>query len=162
MNLDTTKPWAVFLDIDGTLMKWASAVEVWDSVMSAENAEAIARARQNGHKVLINTGRGYACLPRQLAEQEYFDEHPVMYLLTPEADYRIELIAGFMTSSDSEVYDPMESESERREFIDSAVKNSLFKSNVSYSLDDKYVCLSTCSYDYENARLMLVGKLVKL
>ena len=73
MNLDTTKPWAVFLDIDGTLMKWASAVEVWDSVMSAENAEAIARARQNGHKVLINTGRGYACLPRQLAEQEYFD-----------------------------------------------------------------------------------------
>ena len=103
----------------------------------------------------------FGTLP-QYSEQEYFDEHPVMYLLTPEADYRIELIAGFMTSSDSEVYDPMKSESERREFIDSAVKNSLFKSNVSYSLDDKYVCLSTCSYDYENARLMLVGKLVKL
>lgn len=103
----------------------------------------------------------FGTLP-QYAEQEYFDEHPVMYLLTPEADYRVELIAGFMTYADSEVYDPMESESERREFLDNAVKNSLFKSNVSCSLEDKYVCLSTCSYDYENARLMLVGKLVKL
>ncbi len=73
MNPDTTKPWAVFLDIDGTLMKWASADELWNCVMSEENVEAIAQARQNGHKVLINTGRGYACLPRQFTEHEYFD-----------------------------------------------------------------------------------------
>ena len=96
------------------------------------------------------------------AEQEYFDEHPVMYLLTPQADYRIELIAGFMTSAGSEAYDPMDSESQRQAFLDNAVANSLFKSDVSFSTDDGFVCLSTCSYEYEDARLMLVGKLVKL
>lgn len=64
--LDITKPCAVFLDIDGTLMSWASATELWSGKMSDYNAAAIARAKANGHKILINTGRGYACLPRQL------------------------------------------------------------------------------------------------
>lgn len=103
----------------------------------------------------------FGTLP-EYAEQEYYDEHPVMYLLTPQADYKIELIAGFMTSSDSEAYDQPGSESQRQSFLDNAVNNSLFQSSFEYSTDDRFVCLSTCSYEYENARLMLVGKLVKL
>lgn len=112
-----------------------------------------------GHR--IKSKAMFGTLP-QYANQEHFDENSVMYLLTSQADYRIELIAGFMTTAGSEVYEPMESESEKQEFLDNAVNNFIFKSDVSYSTDDKYVYLSTCSYDYENARLMLVGKLVKL
>lgn len=103
----------------------------------------------------------FGTLP-EYAEQEYFEAHPVMWLLTPENDYRIELVAGFMTYAGSEVYEPMESEREKQEFLDNAISNSLFESNVRCSTEDRFVCLSTCSYEYENARLILLGKLVDL
>ena len=73
MKPDNKKPCAVFLDIDGTLMRWATAEEVWSGTTSRYNIDAITRARKNGHKILINTGRGYACLPRQLTEEYVLD-----------------------------------------------------------------------------------------
>ena len=36
--------------------------------------------------------------------QSYYDEHPVLYLYTPEGDYKIELIAGFVSKPTGEVY----------------------------------------------------------
>ena len=37
--------------------------------------------------------------------QNYYDEHPTLYYLTPKRTFRIELIAGFVTSPAGEVYD---------------------------------------------------------
>ena len=36
--------------------------------------------------------------------QSYYDEHQVMYLYTPEVDYKIELIAGFVIKPTGEIY----------------------------------------------------------
>ncbi|HOB19776.1 MAG TPA: HAD family hydrolase [Candidatus Atribacteria bacterium] len=49
------KKYAVFIDIDGTLMSGGTIPEA--------NIEAIARVRRQGHKVFINTGRSLACIP---------------------------------------------------------------------------------------------------
>ena len=48
-----------FIDIDGTILD--SSTEV-----SQFNIEALRRARANGHKVFINTGRGKACIPKPI------------------------------------------------------------------------------------------------
>lgn len=54
--------YAVFLDIDGTLIS--------DSFEIPErNKKAIAAARENGHMVFINTGRSYGNIPPQLHSQ---------------------------------------------------------------------------------------------
>lgn len=103
----------------------------------------------------------FGTLP-EYAEQSYFEEHPVMYLLTPQADYKVRLAAGFMTSADSDNYDPMDDGDTRQAFIDYATANSLFKSDVECTVNDSLLCLSTCSYEYENARLMIIGKLQRL
>lgn len=71
--LDKTKPCAVFVDIDGTLMDWAGPQDVWDGRMPAINAEAIRKAQKIGHKILISTGRGYACLPKQVIDEVPMD-----------------------------------------------------------------------------------------
>lgn len=46
---------AIFLDIDGTLMSGGE--------LPAENVEAIKKAQERGHKVLLNTGRSYSFIP---------------------------------------------------------------------------------------------------
>ena len=51
-------------------------------------------------------------------EQRYFDEHPIMYLLTPETDYRVDMFAGFVTPADSEVYRLQLSDEEKQQLVE--------------------------------------------
>ncbi len=96
------------------------------------------------------------------AEQSYFDEHPTMYLLTPETDYRVDLFAGYVTPSDSEAYQLQFSEDEKQQFIEQAKEQSDFTADVEVSADDCLLVLSTCSYEYSDARYVLIGKLTEL
>ena len=54
-KIDTTLPYAVFLDIDGTLLS--------GGMLPPENVEAIRDAQSKGHKILLNTGRSYSFIP---------------------------------------------------------------------------------------------------
>jgi sortase B len=89
--------------------------------------------------------------------QAYFDEHPYLYLYTREKNYRIALIYGAVISAQdwSEggfVQDP-------EGLMEYAEKNSTFVSPETYSGQEQLVVLSTCSYEYEDARYFLVGLL---
>ncbi len=61
---------AIFLDIDGTLMKEGYAFSSEPEVLPPFNAEMIKKAREFGHKVIINTGRGISFLPKKIFELE--------------------------------------------------------------------------------------------
>ncbi len=54
--------YAVFLDIDGTLISDSFRIP-------QENLDAIADARAKGHKVFINTGRSWGNIPEELRRQ---------------------------------------------------------------------------------------------
>lgn len=71
--MDKKLPHAVFLDIDGTLMEHGPYNNLRGGEIPAGNVEAITRARQAGHKVIINTGRGFFCLPDCVHTQCAFD-----------------------------------------------------------------------------------------
>lgn len=92
-------------------------------------------------------------------EQDYFNNHSAMYLLTPEKNYKLEIIAGKTVNSTSEIYKlPLESE-QKKEFISQFINQSDFKSGYKFEENHKYVMLSTCSYDYYDARYVLIGLL---
>lgn len=57
--------YAVFLDIDGTLLV--------STGIPAANKAAIRRARENGHKVFINTGRSLAHIPDFIRDTGEYD-----------------------------------------------------------------------------------------
>jgi sortase B len=95
-------------------------------------------------------------------KQEYYDQHPIIYLATPDYSYTIQLIVGFVTNAVSETYVIPENVEERDEFLKNSIKKSTFDSGIdisSLSDDDKLIMLSTCSYEYENARFVVVGVL---
>lgn len=95
-------------------------------------------------------------------EQGYFDKHSEMYLLTPDETYKIKLIAGIKETSTAELYEGFLQPEKAREIIDEAISRSTFSSDYVFSGDDRFLTLSTCSYDYNEARYIVIGKLEKI
>lgn len=96
-------------------------------------------------------------------QQSYYDANPVMYLLTPEKNYKLELFAGILTGIESEVYTfNFDSEETKQVFIDSLVAQSTFVPGRIPTADEALLCLSTCAYDYENARYVVFAALTEI
>lgn len=95
--------------------------------------------------------------------QEYYNEHPVLYYLTPDNDYKIELFSGFTANANSDIYRTEVGDAEAFEaFLQELIKKSTFTTDVSVSGEDHIVMLSTCSYEFNNARYVVCGKLTPL
>lgn len=111
-----------------------------------------------GHHMKNNTMFGNLEL---FKEQNYYDNHKEMYLFTKEDNYILELFAGFTTADGSKIYNYINTKS-NEEIVQYAKDKSNFESNVEILPENKIVVLSTCSYDYENARYVLLGVLKEM
>lgn len=100
---------------------------------------------------------------RDYKKQSYFNKHPYLFFLTPDQDYRIDLFAGFVTKSSSNLYYPNFQGADGFKSVLKTMKSkSNFKSDVTVTEDDHIVMLSSCDYEYDNARYVLFGKLTPI
>lgn len=88
--------------------------------------------------------------------QSYYDSHKIMYLLTPTKNYKIELFTGYTTNMYSDIYDLGKLNQAKRNNL---LRQSNFKSEVNLNEEDKIITLSTCAYEYDDARYVLMGVL---
>ncbi len=96
-------------------------------------------------------------------KQDFFDEHPVMYILTPEKDYKVVLFSVYTVSASSEAYALISGPGEDlTEYIKVTKERSIVKADVELDPEAKYVMLSTCSKEFASARTVLHGMLVPL
>ena len=95
-------------------------------------------------------------------KQAYYDAHPVWYFLTPDAEYRIELFAGCVSKVSDIIYQANPGDEEYAAYIEKMRSKSTFQSDVDVTLEDTVVVLSTCSYEFDNARYVALGKLIKV
>lgn len=108
----------------------------------------------------MKDGSMFACLS-DWSEQDFYESHRNMWLLTPEGDYRVDLFAGYVTPVGSDAYTVFREPSELfGAYLETAAANSDFTADLVLDRDAKYVMLSTCDYTYKNARYVLHGKLV--
>lgn len=93
--------------------------------------------------------------------QEYYDEHPVFYLSTATGDnYRADVVSAFTTPAGSAAYKmEFRTQMEWEEWVDWIKEQSRIETAVQATYDDRYLTLSTCSYDYENQRTVCVLRL---
>lgn len=94
--------------------------------------------------------------------QEYYDAHPVLWLLTPERNYKLELVAGLVTPDDANVYAYDLTRREAYTMVQSALVDSTFTAQAQPAPTDRYLTLSTCSYEFTNARYVLIARLLPL
>lgn len=85
-----------------------------------------------------------------------------MWFLTPEHNYKIELIAGYVTSSTSDVYKVFHIKDDLDNHIKASIKKSTFVSGVNIAEVDNIITLSTCSYEYSTARYVLIGNVKEI
>lgn len=92
--------------------------------------------------------------------QDYYNRHPTMLLYTPSGDFKIELFAGTVISGDTDsIHLHFEDDHDFQNYIDSLKKGSTFECNITVNANDRIITLCTCSYDFDNARYALFGRL---
>ncbi len=92
--------------------------------------------------------------------QTYFEEHPRMLLLTPETNYTIELFAGYVADIQDDAWvTSFGSEADYEAWIADSIAKSLIHSDIRPSAADHILTLSTCSYEFPDARFVLLGVL---
>ena len=94
-------------------------------------------------------------------KQEYYEAHPVWWLLTPGGDYKIEVFSAFVVDAGAWVYQiGLGDEDAKAAFIERCLRYSNFESTYTPSPGDRLITLSTCNYTFNDARYVVVGALV--
>lgn len=91
-------------------------------------------------------------------KQDYYEAHSEGLLITPERTYRIEFFAGYVANVNDSAWDiGFESDEDYEAWLQQAKDRSIFKSPLSPAVTDRVLTLSTCSYEFDNARFVLLG-----
>ncbi len=91
-------------------------------------------------------------------EQSFYDQHPTALLITPERNYKIQFVAGYVTDPNGPAW-KMEFASDEEFFLwlENAIAQSTFQSTVQVTPQDRVITFSTCSHEYREARYVLIG-----
>ena len=87
----------------------------------------------------------------------FFEAHRYGWLSTPETVYRLDFFSCSIVRSDDRLYN---GNSPISEWIPHIYDRAVVSREMSYSGNDRFISLSTCSYEFENARTVLTGRLV--
>ena len=82
-----------------------------------------------------------------------------MYYFTPEKNYLVRVFCAYTESTNSKIYTL---NNLPQNTIDNIIKKSNFTSDVTVTENDKIITLSTCAYEYEDARYIVLGKLEEI
>lgn len=89
--------------------------------------------------------------------QSFYDSHPVMFLYTPQRNYRIDLMSGFVLAERQWRENAFMFPENLPQLLDFASKNTTFESSVTWTEGDRILGMSTCEYDFDGARYVVLG-----
>ncbi len=97
--------------------------------------------------------------------QEYYNNHKIVniYTLNDKRKYEIIYIFKTIINKDFDYYNyiNLNDESEFNTFKNKCEKLAFFNTQIECDYKDKFITLSTCDYTSENARLVIIAKMIK-
>ena len=97
----------------------------------------------------------------EYSAQYFYDKCPVLYIMTPEADYKVEICASFLTNVDMAVFQFPRTEGNAAKLIDDITKYSYINPGLIPTPEDRLVSFSTC-YMEDSHRFVIIGVLREL
>lgn len=91
-------------------------------------------------------------------KQEFYDTHPTILIMTPEQNFRIEIFAGYVANVNDNAWKvDFDADTVFEDWQKSVKERSCLDSEIIPAATDHIVTLSTCSYEFDNARFVLHG-----
>lgn len=90
-------------------------------------------------------------------QQAYFEEHPYLYLYTKQGNYRIDVLYGCVVGAGDWRDRAFMYESNLDSLLEYAAYHTTVTSDGSYTQEDRFLVLSTCSYEFDDARYVVIG-----
>lgn len=91
--------------------------------------------------------------------KDFYDSHPYGWVYTADSVYRLDFFSVAVTDWYDEIYNGFRS---LDEWTPHLKEISRIYENIELTEQDRLVLLSTCSYEFENARTVLTGRLVEM
>lgn len=111
-----------------------------------------------GHR--MRNGSMFAHLTK-FRDRSFFDNNDKIYLKTREGDYIWKVYSVYVVEANNYYITPnFSTEEEHLQFLQHTVKKSMYKKEVELNITDRILTLSTCSYEFDNARLVVHAKLI--
>lgn len=108
----------------------------------------------------MKDGQMFSDLKKYKAEDFFNSNHPIVIILE-DSHYYFEPISIYITDSNNNYLQNSFSSTEDYEtYISQILSNSIVKNNFATEDFSKLITLSTCSYEFDNARLVLHGRLI--
>ena len=108
-----------------------------------------------GHN--MNNGSMFAGI-RKYRDQEFYEAHPQIMVMTPDGNYMYDIVAGYVASEKEAAWMlDFSTEEKAMRWIGEAMERSGFDSTVQPQPGDRFLTLSTCTYEVENARFVVVA-----
>jgi sortase B len=92
--------------------------------------------------------------------QEFYQEHPVALLLTPERNYQVYIFSAYVLDEDGDAWDTRFTETTMQGWLDERIRRSYIATDVVPTTRDKVLTLSTCTYETDDVRFLVHGILV--
>ena len=93
-------------------------------------------------------------------DQAFYEEHPAYAFVTPEKNYIVEIFACFTISDYGNAWETnFENDESFRLWLEAAKRQSMIRSEVEPKAEDCIMTLSTCTYEYDDARFVVMGVL---
>lgn len=92
--------------------------------------------------------------------QKYYDEHPMGLIVTPEKKFQFEVVSAYVASlADSAWQLEFVDDRDALQWLEASMERSPFVSRYTPQPGDRMLTLSTCTYEFDDARFVLVGVL---
>jgi sortase B len=106
-----------------------------------------------GHR--MNNGTMFADLSNY-SNQAFFEEHPYLLIITPEAKYKAEVFSAYVANTTYNSWDTVfDGDEKYMNWLESIQSRSYFNRDVEFSPESRVVTLSTCTYEFEDARFIV-------
>lgn len=94
---------------------------------------------------------------KEYKDQSFYDEHAVALLVTPTNKYKIHFFSGYVSATSASAWDIDFSDVGYELWLQELLDKSCFTAVVQPTTEDLVITLSTCSYEFNNARFVLHG-----
>lgn len=129
-----------------------------DSVVGVMLSNYIIYGHNMKDNSMFGTFQGYV-------NENYYKDHPVMYFLTPDRSYRVELVCAHVVDSfETNFPTYFSNEAEYQAYIDAITSSAFWINEDAVTTEYQMLTMSTCTYgtQYDDARMLLHGILVPI